>query len=912
MHFQLSTPKLPVARCIACMLLVLFSAGAVVSANTQTQSVVINEFLASNGNTLADENGDYEDWIELYNPTAEPINLDGYTMTDEPDNPSKWTFPAVTIQPKGFLLIWASGKDRRTPGNWDFARPLILEFESAGLNDGDVAKILVNREDKSLNLRGINIVRLNEQGNYIESTVYDTYGSFDAADSMVRYLESLSNGEIVIFAVRDEASFQLNSRARSALEALGSEYIGQLAYQDSWGMISVMGQGKLVEDYRPSTEGPATGSLASKMILHTNFKINKDGEYLGLYVPNGTVIDRLEFDEQVRDVSFGRQPDGGENWCLFSEPTPNAPNDTPCATGVAEPPEFSTGKGFYDGPVTVVLAASGESVIHYTLDGSIPTEASHRYTDPLVIEETQVVRARVFKDGLIPSTTVTHTYLINENVHLPVLSLSTDPVNLWDNEIGIYTEGRYPVRPNYMERGREWERPVSAEFFEGDGSLGFALDAGIRVFGAYTRIYPKKSFILYFRERYGQDLLDYPVFSGDEPGKPELQSFKRLVVRNAGNDGKGSRTRIRDSLMHTLWAEEGGLVSAKRSVFVYLNGIPWGIYNVREHIDKHYLASNFGVEGADLLKERRTIKEGDAAHWDATFAFFEGSDLSLNENYQRAQSLIDVKNFTDFQIFQIYCGNLDLAANLAKFRPRSADGEWKWIMWDTDYAFALTPCNPVSHNTLAWATRDGPRHDLGPDWDDGGYTLWSALILRKLLENDEYRLYFINRFADLLNTTLHPENVIARIDALAAIIKTDIPQEMARWSNEWEGSPEEWLTNIEGLRDFARRRPHYVRHHIVDQFELVGTATLVIEPPERGKGSVRVNGVLPMAYPWHGTYFQGVPVTLQAEPAPDYRFTDWSDSSLPKSSTVVISLPEYYDIQAVFMPDETFMPGISK
>ncbi|MCK4394574.1 CotH kinase family protein, partial [Candidatus Bipolaricaulota bacterium] len=761
-----------------------------------------------------------------------------------------------------------------------------------------------------------NIVRLDEQGSYIESTVYDTFESPDADDDMVRYLENLSNGEIVIFALRDEASDNLNSQARSALEDLGSEYIGQLGHQDSWGMISVVGQGKLAEDYQPSSEGPAMARLASKMTLHTNFKINKDGEFLGLYAPDGTEIDSGKFVSQVRDVSFGRQPDGGEGWCLFSEPTPSAPNDTACATGIAEPPEPSTSSGFYEGPITVTLSAMPEEVaIYYTLDGSIPTEASPRYIDPLVIDRTQVLRARVFAEGLIPSPIMTHTYLIDEEVHLPVLSLVTNPENLWDEEMGIYAEGRFPVHPNYKQRGREWERPVWLEFFEEDGFLGFALDAGIRIHGGFSRELPKKSFRLHFRRRYGQEHINYPVFHG-----AKLDVFRTLVVRNAGDDGYGGMARLRDPLAHVLWAEEDGLTSAKRSVFVFLNGTPWGIYNLREHIDQDYLTSNYGVKEADLLIGPRTIELGDAEKWDATLSFFENYDLGSDKNLIRAESLIDIENFTDYEIFQIYTGNMDvLGPNYIRFRPRSPDGKWRWIMWDIDTGFGdidtsseFGTSNPASHNTLAWATRDGPRHDLGPDWDDGGYTLWSALILRKLLENDEYRLYFINRFADLLNTTLHPENVIARIDALAAIIKTDIPQEMARWSNEWEGSPEEWLTNIEGLRDFARRRPHYVRHHIVDQFELVGTATLVIEPPERGKGSVRVNGVLPMAYPWHGTYFQGVPVTLQAEPAPDYRFTDWSDSSLPKSSTVVISLPEYYDIQAVFMPDETFMPGISK
>jgi len=906
MHFQLRASKLHGAGCIACMLLALFSASAVVTADTQSQSVVINEFLASNGNILADEDGDYEDWIELYNPTAEPINLDGYTLTDKPDNPSKWTFPAVTIQPKGFLLIWASGKDRRTPGNWDFGRPLILEFESAGFHDGNVASIVVNGKERSLNLRGLNIVRLDPQGNLVESTVYDTYEDADASNSLIRYLDGVPTGEILIIAIRDEASDRLTAKVRAALEALGSEYVGRLGYWGSWGMICVVGHGKLVEDYRPSAQGPATGYVASSMTYHANFKIDKQGEYLALHSSTDALLDSVSFDRQAVDVSFGRQPDGGENWYFFSEPTPNTPNDTPCATGVAEPPEFSTGRRVYDGPVTVALTASGESGIHYTLDGSIPTEASRRYIDPLIIEETQVLRARTFKNGLLPSTTETYTYLINENVHLPVLSLVTDPVNLWSDEIGIYAEGLYPIHPNYLQRGEEWERPVSVEFFEKDGSVGFALGAGIRISGAYTRTYPKKSFVLHFRERYGQDCLNYPVFIRDEPAKPKLQSFERLIARNAGEDGYASNSRIRDPLMHALWAEAGGFISAKRSVFVYLNGEPWGIYNLREHIDKDYLDLNYNVTNADLLKEASVIEEGDALNWNATFSFFEQHDLDIPENYSYAQSLIELENFSDFQIFQIYGANIDLVANLIRFRPEVTGGKWQWVMWDTDHAFALEDYTTVSHNTLAWAMRDKPRPDLGPPWD-GEDTLWSTLMFRRLLENTEYRVYFINRFADLLNTTLHPENVITKIDALAATIEPDIPQEMARWSSEWGGTLEEWLANVQGLRDFAKQRPGFVREHIIEEFGLMGTALLTIEPPP-GEGSVRVNTVLPTSYPWQGTYFRGVSVTLRAEPASGYKFAGWSDSSLPRSPTVFVTLPEHYKIQAKFTPEETSIP----
>ena len=788
------------------------------SVSSQSKSVVINEFLASNQEGLADEDGEYEDWIELYNPTPEAINLEGYTLTDSPKDSAKWRFPDVTINPEGFLLLWASGKDRRTPGNWDFKSPLSINIKSAGYSDGDFASILVNGEEKSFNRRGINIVRLDQYGDFVESTVYDTWESKESADSLVRYLGRLEYGEILVLSIRDEASHNLHSRARSALEKLGSEYIGQLSYWDSWGMIAMAGKNKLLEDYKPSGMGVAEGSLVSKVNLHTNFNLNKSGESLNLFAPDGSLLDSLSLPDQVQNVSYGRHPDGSKGWCYFSETTPVESNDTECATGVADIPKSSINGGFYEKPVTVKLSSSDNSKLYYTLDGSVPTKDSRQYSKPLVIEETKVLRVRAFKNGLIPSEILTSTFFIDQSHSVPVLSLITDPTNLWDEYTGIYTEGHYPVQPNYLQRGRDWERPATLELYKEDRILGFAIDAGVRIHGGATRVFPKKSFRVYFRKRYGEEVLDYSIFTETEFDKSNLDEFHNLIIRNMGNDGYGSRPRLRDPVMHALWRELGGLVSAKRSVFLYINGEPWGVYNIRELIDNHYLASNYSVYNADLIKATARLVEGDLSHWEKTLDFFANSDLRNANNYKRAQELINIENFTDFWIFQIYSGNID-SGNMKMFRPRSAQGKWNWIMWDMDLALGLPPETPVTHNTLVWYTRETPRPDYGHDWADGDLRI--PTILRKLLENTEYRSYFINRFVRLLNSTLHPNHVIAIINELASIIEPEIPLEMERWSDEWGGSSvEEWQANLDGLRSFARQRPQYLREHLIDYFGL--------------------------------------------------------------------------------------------
>lgn len=92
--------------------LTLYAAG-----NPASAQVALNEIQASNGITISDEDGDFEDWIELYNYGNETVNLSGYGLSDDYDNPFRWAFPAVSIGPGEFLLVWASGKDRVSPAS---------------------------------------------------------------------------------------------------------------------------------------------------------------------------------------------------------------------------------------------------------------------------------------------------------------------------------------------------------------------------------------------------------------------------------------------------------------------------------------------------------------------------------------------------------------------------------------------------------------------------------------------------------------------------------------------------------------------------------------------------------------------------------------------------------------------------
>ena len=85
-----------------------------------SQSLLINEIVSSNSSIFYDEDGDTPDWIEIYNPSDIVVNLEGYGLSDDLSEKLKWQFPNVLIQPKDFLLILASDKDRKKlVSSWD-------------------------------------------------------------------------------------------------------------------------------------------------------------------------------------------------------------------------------------------------------------------------------------------------------------------------------------------------------------------------------------------------------------------------------------------------------------------------------------------------------------------------------------------------------------------------------------------------------------------------------------------------------------------------------------------------------------------------------------------------------------------------------------------------------------------------
>ncbi|MBN1481201.1 CotH kinase family protein [candidate division KSB1 bacterium] len=626
-------------------------------------------------------------------------------------------------------------------------------------------------------------------------------------------------------------------------------------------------------------------------LLHLNFKLDGDGEQIRLYTPHLALVDSVTFTEQRADTSFGRQLDAQNVWQFFPVPTPGTAN---IKNTIIAPPLFNFNSGMYSGDITLKLSAPQNTEIYFTLDGAEPTRVpAHLYTRPVQLYETKVVRAKCFLGDKTWSETQTATYFIDEQFSLPVFSLTTEPSNLWGSS-GIYDN-----------RFEDWEKPVYIEYFEADGDHGLFMHAGIKIHGAGTL--DQQSLRLYARSRYGPDVFAHKFFN-----EINLNQFKRLVLRNGGNDctNAGSRqTHLRDAIVHALYRQRNPdyPMSAWKPVHVYLNGDYWGIYNLRERQDRFYIQSHYGHEDIDFLEyaaeegeenEKRNAIAGDWADFESLIHFAQNNNLSQASHYDYIKSQIDINNLCEYWIFQTAVANYDWPFNNQKFyRAKTPGHKWQWVLWDTEFSLGHIWAQSYTWECLA--------RSLSSDVTEKHLEKypWFAQhrLVPELFKNAAFRRIFINRYYDCLNTTLSTENMLATIDSLADIIRPDIERQLDRW----DGSLSEWNNAVQDIRTFAQKRPEIAEQHLRNYFRLRQAVTLTAQVHPAGAGVLTINTITPKDYPWQGRYSPDMPVTMTAGANPGYRFEAWKELPNENSATIELDVSATSSITARFVAGQT-------
>lgn len=899
-----------------------------------SQDIRINELMSSNRDVIFDEDGDSPDWIEIINSSNETINLGEYFLSDDKANLEKWQFPALNLVSNQTLFVFASGKDRtiiplfwytlidkgdewnyiipnvEPPSNWKTTEfnANIWESGATGIGYGDnddeteipknTLSVFMRKMISIDNIDSLNSMWLHLDFDdafvaYLNGTEIARQGigqvgepvSFDKAADVSHEAkiifgdmpEKYNISEFTHLLVEGENTLAVQvhnfSRNSSDLSAIPIFTVGY---------SNVMEIDKTVSDYV---------HLANEF-SHTNFKLSSSGETVLLSHSLKGVVDSITYGIISGDYSFGRDTSNPDNWGIFSEPTPGEKNQPPFYIDIiTSTVQFSINEMFLNGVKYLVLTGleDGEE-IRYTLDNTEPTKNSSRYSSPIQINKNTVVRARIFKTGYVPGKLASRTFLFDTPPTLPVVSVTTDPVNLWDNETGIYVlgdsyESQMPhYGANYWE---DWEKPASIEMTESDGERLFSMNCGIKIFGGWSRTQDQKSLSIFFRNEYGDpELNNIQLFDSKL-----ITNFKSLVLRNSGNDY--SYSKMRDGMMTSLVRNLDVDISAFRPTILYLNGEYWGIINLREKLNEDYLESNHDIKAdkIDLLEGNGSVIEGSNESYLSLISFLEQNNLSDNSNYEQVTKQIDISNFIDYQLSQIYFDNRDWPGNNIKYwKSQTEDSKWRWIMYDTDFGFGLYGPNDYNRNTLEYATATN-----GPNWPNPP---WSTFVFRKLLQNQAFKYRFINRYADVLNSTFLPGNVIALIDSFAEVIEPEMQRNYARW---YSPDISNWNQNIETMVRFASNRPGYERKYIRQEFSTPSNHEINISILPASNGIVELNSLTITKPEWKGQYFKNVPISLTANALAGYKFKIWMvDGVSISDKTITLNIGKTTQIKALF------------
>ncbi len=549
--------------------------------------------------------------------------------------------------------------------------------------------------------------------------------------------------------------------------------------------------------------------------------------------------------------------------------------------------------GFYKTATSVKLESNKASAsIYYTTDGSRPSKYSRRYRNFISIDSTNVLRAVAYSNGE-RSKIYTGTYFINDDsITLPVLSVAIEPPALFDPVKGVFLRGpnashKFPHNgANFYSRK---EFPCHVEIFEADKQPVYSSDIGFKIFGGMSRIFPQKSFSLYAsKSRYGNKYIRHRIF----PEKNQ-KKYKRLVLRNSGSDF--GETHFRDGLITSLGKEMGLEVQAYRPAVVFINGEYWGIYNFREKLTRHYIAENFGYhkDSLNLIEHRKSIQAGSRRTYDAMRNFMIDNSLRVQENFDYIATQMDVENFMEYEIMQIYIDNQDAGGNIKFWRPMKEGGKWRWILFDTDFGLGHYGRYGYKNNSLAFHTRiDGPAWPNPP---------WSTLNLRALLQNKDFQLNFVSRFLDRINSTLDSSNIIPRIDKMASVILPELPRHWDRW----DLGPRRWNTEVARMKEFSRKRPAFMRDFLHEMFPKFGEdVELTIHADSNG--TVILNDVIQVISQFRGIYFRKIPANVKAKPYFGCLFSHWElDGERIEGKELSIRFSESaHQLKAIFIKGE--------
>lgn len=533
---------------------------------------------------------------------------------------------------------------------------------------------------------------------------------------------------------------------------------------------------------------------------------------------------------------------------------------------------FSHESGFYDEDFELEIFTDKGGDIYYTLDGSEPDNHSLRYNGPIHITDASVnenvysmrtdvsvgflddeieqysiaqgslgytvpdykvdkatiVRAVVYYNEFQHSEIRTESYFVGFSDKkgyegMNVLSIVTDPNNLFDDEKGIYVTGvtfkdywddveNKGVEPdenwlwwpaNYRNKGREWEREASCQFFDKERKLVLNRSCGIRVHGGISRGQNPRALNLYARESYGGNgYFEYKFWDND-------YYASAITLSQGGND---YYAKIKEPLFSKLLEEADLEISLLHyePYIMFLDGEYWGVYWLSEQYTEKYMEYYYGVDSQNVIMIRNgELEEGDERGyrlWENMIYMCETLDMTNEDNYDIVCDLIDIESYIDYYAVMIYAGrtidwpnsNYEVwRTNATDNSQKYADGKWRWMVFDMN--------SPGMETEFVFL-------------DSIEYVMKKNKMFCNMMTNNTFRQKLLQRIDELGDTVFEAEKVNRLIDDYIFYMMDSLTQDEKRFFGK--ESEEKINSKIEPIRHFFEHRHAYIEE-ILDKYETI-------------------------------------------------------------------------------------------
>ncbi len=615
--------------------------------------------------------------------------------------------------------------------------------------------------------------------------------------------------------------------------------------------------------------------------LNTNvdMKLNAKGGTVYISDANGNLIAQQTYPAAFMRTSYARTADGGDTWRFTAEPTPTATNATSTfANEQVEDPVVDKAGQLFEGTLQVCVNIPEGAILRYTTDGTAPTALSAESADGLFnISNTTVFRFRLFRDGFLPSNVVTRSYIYKEkDYYLPVISLVTDPANLYDDEIGIYVTGTNGKTANQDNTKRnfnmDWDRPASFEFME-TGEVSFCQEVDISIAGGWSRKYEPRSIKVKSAKEYGINELDYPFFQD----KPYTKN-KSLLLRNGGNDNY-NKYRLKDAALQSIARQSRFHLNLQsyRPVHVFINGKYLAMLNLREPSNKHYGYSNYGIDMDEIDAFEMSVDSGYVQKEGTKDAFNLWYSLAANAAdpmaYAQIGDLVDLDDYVNYMAFKFYLYDWDWPHNNAKAFKDRVDGKFHFVTFDLDNCVDWSNGATNSNIFASFAAKQTHTFYARPEYNWTSITaeVEMVTIFLNMLKNEDFMKKFIDTYCLVGGSVFGDEQEITNlVTEMAERIKPALLWEGNDPTGTYKEQAQGIISAVTG--NYRSRMADVIKNY--STFGLSGTATQALQLSANTEGGeITFNGMEVPRSKFNGYVF--APVTLKASAPVGYKFAGW-------------------------------------